>query len=140
MSACNPTGTSSGATTARDAVPVTANGHRDCGRGDGHLGLTYLNVPTAVQKSVRSAPGHSRRRGLFIAKIACTVLRAALRAACGYFLAPSIVVTERVLLPDIGSLALIAVATPLVAVLFGLPPIVAGLLQDPVDVLREAAA
>ena len=47
---------------------------------------------------------------------------------------------ERVLLTDIGSLALIAVATPLVAVLFGLPPIVAGLLQDPVDVLREAAA
>ncbi len=85
-------------------------------------------------------PG-GRIAGLFIAKIALYSLAGGL-AGCvlGYFLAPSIVVTERVLLPDIGSLALIAVATPLVAVLFGLPPIVAGLLQDPVDVLREAAA
>jgi len=107
-------------------------------------GLTYLNVRNRRSEigvfRALGIPG-GRIAGLFIAKIALYSLAGGL-AGCvlGYFLAPSIVVTERVLLPDIGSLALIAVATPLVAVLFGLPPIVAGLLQDPVDVLREAAA
>ncbi|HPK00713.1 MAG TPA: ABC transporter permease [Candidatus Hydrogenedentes bacterium] len=107
-------------------------------------GLTYLNV-----RNRRSEIGVFRALGirggriatLFIAKIAFYSLAGGIvGCALGYILAPAVVVTSRVLLPDISSLVLIAGMTPLVAILFGLPSIVAGLLHDPVDVLREAAA
>ncbi|HOD50593.1 MAG TPA: hypothetical protein PLJ71_05340 [Candidatus Hydrogenedentes bacterium] len=107
-------------------------------------GLTYLNVRNRRSEigvfRALGIPG-ARIASLFVAKVALYGLAGGIAGcALGYLLAPAIVVTEGIVMPDIWALVLIAGATPLAAIVFGLPPIVAGLLQDPVDVLREAAA
>lgn len=105
-------------------------------------GLTYQNV-----RNRRAEIGVFRALGipgrliiaLFISKIAIYGIAGAVTGCVlGYLVAPAAVVTEHIVLPDIASLVLILAIAPVVAILFGLPPIVAGLLQDPVDVLKEA--
>jgi ABC-type lipoprotein release transport system permease subunit len=105
-------------------------------------GLTYQNVRNRrAEIGVLRALGVPGRRivALFMSKIALYSIAGAVSGCVvGYLMAPAVVVTERVVLPDVTSLVLIAVIAPVVAIIFALPPIVAGLLQDPVDVLREA--
>lgn len=107
-------------------------------------GLTYFNVRNRRPEiGVFRALGISGGRiaSLFIAKIVLYGLAGGIAGcALGYLLAPAVIVTERIAMPGFASLVVIAAATPVVAVIFGLPPVVAGLLQDPVDVLRETAA
>ncbi|MFO7975098.1 MAG: FtsX-like permease family protein [Candidatus Hydrogenedentota bacterium] len=107
-------------------------------------GLTYQNVRNRrAEIGVFRALGIPGRRivALFVSKIALYGTAGAISGCVlGYLVAPAVVVTEQIVLPDAISLVLIAVLAPVVAVIFGLPPILAGLFQDPVDILREAAA
>jgi len=105
-------------------------------------GLTYLNVrnrrPELGVFVALGIPG-PRIALLFVGKVLLfSVTGSVAGCASGYMLAPAFVVTKIILLPSLSDIISIAVAAPVVAVIFSIPPIVAGLLQDPADLLREA--
>jgi putative ABC transport system permease protein len=108
-------------------------------------GLTYQNVSNrrheiGVLRALGVAGG--RIYALFIGKIlAYSVTGAIVGCALGRGLALqwNVAATSPVVAPA-GTLIAVIVITPLAAVLFGLPPILGRLLQEPIDVLGEGAA
>jgi putative ABC transport system permease protein len=105
-------------------------------------GLTYQNVSHRRHEiGVLRALGVSDGRiyALFVGKILLYgVTGAALGCALGRLLAMqlSVITTSPVVAPP-STLAAVMVVTPLAAVLFGLPPILTRLLQEPIQALGE---
>ncbi|MCP4642346.1 MAG: FtsX-like permease family protein [bacterium] len=104
-------------------------------------GLTYQNVRNRRREiGVLRALGIPdwRIAALFVGKIlAFSVLGAVAGCALGHWFAVTFNVIGRTVAPTPGLLASVLVAAPAAAVLFGLPPIVSGLMQEPTEVLRE---
>ena len=107
-------------------------------------GLTYQNV-----RNRRREIGVLRALGvgdgqiafLFLGKIlAYAVLGTVLGCVLGYGVGHGLNTTGRPTALPMDVFAALLVAAPVAAVLFGLPPIVSGLLLQPTDVLREGAA
>ena len=101
--------------------------------------LTYQNVRNRrYEIGVLRALGVPDRRiaTLFVGKIlAYSIAGAAVGCVCGYYAAIQLNASERAISVPGGVWLAVIVATPLMAVLFGLPPVVSRLAQDPVDVL-----
>lgn len=106
-------------------------------------GLTHVNV-----RNRRREIGVFRALGVSDAKIVAifankillySIAGAVLGCVAGYLAALGMNITGRpILLPSDMAVALI-VGAPAAAVLFGLPPILTGLLQEPTEVLKEGA-
>ena len=107
-------------------------------------GLTHQNVSNRRHEiGVLRAVGVSERRiaALFVGKILCySFAGAALGCVLGCYGAREFNVAETVILLPWKVYAAVLVITPLAAVLFGLPPIIARLLQEPVEVLGDGDA
>ncbi len=103
--------------------------------------LTYQNVNQRRHEiGVLRALGVAGWRigALFTIKIlAYGVSGAALGCLAGYWAGPALQVTTKAYALPMFHYGALIVAAPLVAVLFGLPPIVSGLLQEPIGVLEE---
>jgi len=104
--------------------------------------LTYQNVRSRRHEiGVLTALGIVEWRigALFVGKImAYSAVGAAMGCLAGYGLAVAFNVTGRAVSPPWTVILAVLVCTPLLAVLFGLPPIVSRLVQEPIDVLGDA--
>jgi len=107
-------------------------------------GLTHQNLRNRRREiGVLRALGIPDRRigTLFVGKIlAYSIIGAGVGSGVGYLAAHGLNATQRpISLPE-GLIAAVLLVTPAAAVLFGLPPILSGLLQEPADVLRDGEA
>jgi len=104
-------------------------------------GLTYLNVRRRRREiGVLRALGVPGRRiaALFVWKIVGYALAGALLGFyAGCLLGAHFPVVESRVVAPMDVLPLLLIATPVVAALFGIGPIVVGMLQEPSDLLRE---
>ncbi len=106
-------------------------------------GLTYQNVRNRRREigvfSALGVPGW-RVGTLFVGKILLySVAGAALGCVVGYYLAVWFNVTGRPITVPRDVFTAVVLLTPLAAILFGLPPVVTGLMQEPTRVLGEGA-
>lgn len=104
-------------------------------------GLTHLNVRNRRREiGVLCALGVPVRRiaTLFVGKILIfAAVGAAAGCTLGYALAAYLNLVEAPVKAPVDLIVWVVSATPLVAVLFGLGPIVGGLIQEPAESLRE---
>ncbi len=105
-------------------------------------GLTYQNVRNrrreiGVLRALGVADG--RITAIFVGKIlGYSLLGAILGVAVGYAVAVWFNTTGRPIAVPAHILAGLIVAAPVASILFGLPPIILGLLQEPTEVLKDA--